>query len=130
MRPGWASAHTRETIPADGIIVHGEGGVDESSLTGESFPHQKKTRDTVKAGTIVQTGYMEIEITAKLQDSVVYKVFEMVEKISMSKTPTQALVDQIASYYIPIMIFTAIFIAVCLPIVEIYIPSFSHHLTE
>ena len=58
--------------------------MDESSLTGESFPHEARTGQKVKGGAIVQAGYMEIEVTAKLQDSLVYQVYEMVE----CETPT------------------------------------------
>ena len=122
-----------ETIPTDGVIVNGGGSVDESSLTGESFPHEARTGQKVKGGAIVQAGYMEIEVTAKLQDSLVYQVYEMVESISMSKTPIQAMVDKVAAYYIPIMIGIAVIIAVFLPLFEIYnhpIPSRSSQISD
>ncbi len=88
-----------EKIPVDGIIVAGEGTVNEAMLTGESLPVAKKSGDSVTAGTILQTGWLVIEVTHTLADSHLAQIIKLVESAQTRKAPIQKLADIVAGYF-------------------------------
>jgi Zn2+/Cd2+-exporting ATPase len=92
VRPG-------EGIPLDSIIVEGESSIDESSLTGESIPVAKKIGDAVFAGTINQTGGLEVRVTKLAKDSTIEKLIRMVEEAQSEKAETQRFLDQAEQFY-------------------------------
>jgi Cu+-exporting ATPase len=95
-------------IPADGKIVSGSSVLDESMITGESRPVEKKIGDLVIGGTINKTGSFEFEITEIGDNSVLGQIIKMVEEAQGSKAPIQNLADKVASIFVPAVIGAAI----------------------
>jgi Cu+-exporting ATPase len=101
VRPG-------ERIPVDGIVRQGYSSVDESMITGESIPMEKKVSDEVIGATINKTGSLEIEASKVGKDTTLAHIIRMVEEAQGSKAPIQRLADVIASYFVPAVIGIAI----------------------
>jgi Cu+-exporting ATPase len=101
VRPG-------EKIPVDGIVREGYSSVDESMVTGESLPLEKKAGDTVIGATINKTGTFKFEATRVGKDTVLAQIIRLVQEAQGSKPPIARMVDVIASYFVPIVILIAI----------------------
>ncbi|MBN2244388.1 MAG: copper-translocating P-type ATPase [Candidatus Aminicenantes bacterium] len=101
VRPG-------ERIPVDGIVQTGASAVDESMITGESFPVKKGKGDEVIGATINKTGSFEFKATKVGKDMVLAQIIKLVEDAQGSKAPIQRLADAIAGYFVPIVISIAI----------------------
>lgn len=100
VRPG-------QRIPVDGVVVDGFSAVDESMLTGESVPVERKPGDRVIGGTINQHGAITIEATAVGADAALQRLVRLVEEAQGSKAPVQRLVDQVAAVFVPVVILLA-----------------------
>jgi P-type Cu+ transporter len=101
VRPG-------EKIPADGIVREGYSSVDESMVTGESLPVEKKIGDMVIGATINKTGTFRFEATKVGRDTVLAQIIRLVQEAQGSKPPIARMVDVIASYFVPVVISIAI----------------------
>jgi Cu+-exporting ATPase len=101
VRPG-------ERVPVDGIIRKGYSAIDESMITGESIPVEKKADDEVIGATINKMGSFEFEATKVGKDTTLAQIIGLVEEAQGSKAPIQRLADIIASYFVPIVISIAI----------------------
>jgi Cu+-exporting ATPase len=101
VRPG-------ERIAVDGIVRQGYSSVDESMITGESIPVEKKVGDEVIGATINKTGSFQFEATKIGKDTTLAHIVRMVEEAQGSKAPIQRLADVIASYFVPAVIGIAI----------------------
>jgi Cu+-exporting ATPase len=101
VRPG-------EKIPVDGIVKEGYSSVDESMVTGESLPVEKKTGDGVIGATMNKTGTFRFEATRVGKDTVLAQIIRLVQEAQGSKPPIARMVDVIASYFVPIVISIAI----------------------
>ena len=97
-----------EKIAADGQIVYGESSVDESMITGESIPVNKKIGDKVIGGTLNKNGYLQFKATTVGRSTVLASIIEMVKKAKMSKAPVQRIADRAVQYFIPIVLSIAI----------------------
>ena len=95
---------TGESIPVDGVITKGNVFIDESMVTGESLPVERKEGDTVIAGTINTNGYMEFKATAVGGDTKLAKLVKLVEKMQSEKLPIQKIVDRASSVFVPVVI--------------------------
>jgi len=93
-----------EKIATDGIIIEGESSVDESMITGESIPVDKKIGDKVIGATINKNGYLKFRATNVGTHTVLASIVEMVEKARKSKAPIQRIADRVAQYFIPIVL--------------------------
>jgi len=96
-----------EKIPVDGIITDGSSSIDESAITGESIPREKKERDEVIGGTINKTGVIQFRVKKVGSDTMIAQIIEMVENAIASKAPIQILVDKISSFFIPLVFLIA-----------------------
>ncbi len=101
VRPG-------ERVPVDGIIRQGYSSIDESMITGESIPVEKKVGDEVIGATINKTGSFQFETTKVGKDTTLAQIVRLVEEAQGSKAPIQRLADVIASYFVPTVIGIAI----------------------
>jgi len=97
VRPG-------ERIPVDGIVRRGYSSVDESMITGESIPVDKKVGDEVIGATINKTGSFQFEATRVGKDTTLARIIRLVDEAQGSKAPIQRLADVIASYFVPVVI--------------------------
>ncbi len=94
-------------IPVDGIISHGSSFVDESMVTGEPMPAQKKIGDTVVAGTMNTNGSFTFKATKVGSETLLAQIIKMVEEAQGSKAPIQALADKISSVFVPVTLVIA-----------------------
>jgi Cu+-exporting ATPase len=101
VRPG-------ERIPVDGIVRQGYSSVDESMITGESIPVDKKVGDEVIGATINKTGSFQFEATRVGKDTTLARIIRLVDEAQGSKAPIQRLADVISSYFVPAVIGIAI----------------------
>ncbi|EDS77243.1 copper-translocating P-type ATPase [Clostridium botulinum C str. Eklund] len=97
-----------EKIPVDGILIGGTSSIDESMLTGESIPVEKKVNDKVYGATINKNGYFKFKATKVGKDTALSQIIELVEKAQGSKAPIARLADTISSYFVPTVIIIAI----------------------
>jgi len=101
VRPG-------EKIPVDGIVREGRSTVDESMLTGESIPVDKKEGDQVIGATINKLGTFKFEATRVGRDTALAQIIRVVEEAQGSKAPIQRLADVISGYFVPVVIGIAV----------------------
>jgi Cu+-exporting ATPase len=101
VRPG-------EKIPVDGIVREGYSSVDESMVTGESLPVEKKVGDTAIGATINKTGTFKFEATKVGKNTVLAQIIRLVQEAQGSKPRIARMVDVIASYFVPVVISIAI----------------------
>ena len=106
-----------EYIPMDGIVMKGKSHVDQSTITGESFPAKKKKDDRVYAGTLNKNGYLEVKVDRTFDQSTFSKIIHLVMEAQAKKAPKQAFIDRFAQYYTPIVILLAVIIATIPPLI-------------
>ena len=97
-----------EKIPTDGIVVKGESAVDESMVTGESMPTDKKKNDKVIGATLNQDGILYIKATKVGKDTFLSSIIKLVEEAQGSKVPIQEFADKITAYFVPVVIGIAV----------------------
>lgn len=97
-----------EKIPVDGIVSTGESFVDESMITGEPMPVEKKKGEKVFAGTINQRGSFQFKAEKVGAETLLSQIIKMVQEAQGSKAPVQKLVDKIAGIFVPVVIAIAI----------------------
>lgn len=97
-----------DKIPVDGIVISGNSFVDESMISGEPMPLEKKKDEKVFAGTINQKGSFVFEATKVGSDTLLAHIIKMVEEAQGSKAPVQKLVDKIAGIFVAVVIGIAI----------------------
>ena len=91
-------------IPVDGIITNGKSFVDESMVTGEPMPVQKKVGDSVVAATLNTTGAFTFKATKVGGETLLAQIIKMVEEAQGSRAPIQALADKISGIFVPIVL--------------------------
>ena len=97
-----------EKIPVDGIITEGASAIDESMVTGESIPVEKKKGDEVIGATLNTSGAFKFKATKVGKDTVLSQIIKLVEEAQGSKAPIQKLADTVAGYFVPIVIGIAV----------------------
>ena len=93
-----------ESIPVDGVVVSGQGAVNQASLTGESIPVEVGPGDEVFEGTLNELGVLEIETTKIGQQTTLAHVIKLVEEAQADKAPAQRVADRFAKYFTPLIL--------------------------
>ena len=93
-----------ERMPVDGLVTEGQTFVDESMMTGESVPIEKKVGDTITSATINQNGSIDYQATRVGSDTTLAQIVRLVEEAQGSKAPIAALTDKISLYFVPIVL--------------------------
>ena len=100
VRPG-------ERIPVDGTIVEGSSAIDESMITGESIPVEKRVGDTAIGATINKSGLLRIRATRVGADTTLNQIIKLVEDAQVARAPIQRLADRVASVFVPAVVLIA-----------------------
>ena len=101
VRPG-------ESMPVDGIVIEGESAVNESALSGESMPVEKKPGDKVSAATINTSGYLVCEATRVGEDTTLAGIIRMVSDAAATKAPIAKIADRVSGVFVPVVIGIAV----------------------
>ncbi|BEU96257.1 cation-translocating P-type ATPase [Acidovorax sp. DW039] len=102
-------------IPLDGVVAAGVSAVNQAPVTGESIPVDKALGDPVFAGTINETGTLEITVTVAASNTTLARIIQAVEQAQGSRAPTQQFVDRFAAIYTPAVFIMAVLVAVLTP---------------
>nr|WP_181374810.1 heavy metal translocating P-type ATPase [Polaromonas sp. E10S] len=105
-----------ERVPLDGVVIKGNSAVNQAPITGESIPVDKGTGDPLFAGTINETGELDMRVTAGANDTTLARIIHAVEEAQGTRAPTQRFVDRFAAIYTPAVFAIAIAVAVLLPV--------------
>jgi Cd2+/Zn2+-exporting ATPase len=110
VRPG-------DRIPLDGAVIEGASSVNQATITGESAPVMKDEGEDVFAGTINLDGFLVVQVTKKVGETVLARILKLVEQAEESRSPTEAFVDRFARIYTPAVIILAILVATIPPVI-------------
>ncbi|MBQ6617161.1 MAG: heavy metal translocating P-type ATPase [Thermoguttaceae bacterium] len=97
-----------ESIPVDGVILRGESDIDASALTGEPLPVERRPGDEVSAGTVNQTGVLEIQTVRVGADAAPAQIAKMVEAAAAGKAPLSRLADKVCAVFVPTILLLAL----------------------
>ncbi len=97
-----------EQIPVDGTVIEGRSAVDESSLTGESLPVDKKEGDRVSSGTMNISGYMVCRAEKVGDDTTISQIIKLVEETASSKAPISKVADRVSGVFVPVVMSIAL----------------------
>lgn len=101
-----------ESIPVDGVIISGSASIDESALTGESLPVDKKEGDKAIGATINRNGYFKMRVTKTGDETVLAQIVKLVDEATSSKAPIANLADRVSGVFVPIVIGIAFIAAI------------------
>ena len=101
-----------ESIPVDGVIISGSASIDESALTGESLPVDKKEGDKAIGATINRNGYFKMRVTKTGDETVLAQIVKLVYEATSSKAPIANLADRVSGVFVPIVIGIAFIAAI------------------
>jgi Cd2+/Zn2+-exporting ATPase len=97
-------ARPGDRIPADGEIVEGTSGVDESPVTGESVPKSRGPGEAVFAGSINTEAALRIRVTKAAEDNTIARIIRLVEEAEESRAPTERFIDRFSRWYMPLIV--------------------------
>lgn len=110
-----------EKVPIDGIVAEGSSTLDTAALTGESLPRNVKAGDEVISGCINNNGLLKIRTTKEFGESTASKILDLVENASSKKSRSENFITKFARVYTPIVVFSALALAVLPPLVQMII---------
>ncbi|WP_164985944.1 heavy metal translocating P-type ATPase [Bosea sp. Tri-44] len=110
VRPG-------DRVPADGTVLEGHSGVDESPITGESVPKAKEPGAPIFAGSINQEAALRVRVEKAAEDNTIARIVTLVEEAQDAKAPTERFIDRFSRVYMPIIVGLSVLVAVLPPLV-------------
>lgn len=121
VEPGaWVIVRPGERIPVDGTVRKGRSAVDQAPITGESVPVEKDEGDDVFAGTVNGDGALQVETTRAAGDRTLDRVIQLVEEAQTKKAPTERFTERFERVFVPIVLVTAVLIAVVGPVAGVW----------
>ena len=109
VRPG-------DRIPVDGEILQGQSAIDQSPVTGESVPVDKGPGDPVFAGTVNQTGSLEVQVTRLARDSTLSRIMQMVAEAQSQQSPTQQFTQRFTAWFVPAVLVADVLVILLPPL--------------
>ncbi|AVX03413.1 cadmium-exporting ATPase [Maritalea myrionectae] len=109
VRPG-------DRLPADGQIVEGHSGIDESPVTGESVPRAKGPGDDVFAGAINTESTLRVKVTKDPEENTIARIIQLVQEAESARAPTERFIDRFSRYYMPAIIGVAVLVVLVPPL--------------
>ena len=97
-----------QSIPVDGTLLEGTGTVDESAITGESIPVEKKAGDRLTGATVNRAGYFRMQADRIGEDTTLSQIIRLVEEAGGSKAPIAKLADRVSGIFVPIVLTIAV----------------------
>ena len=97
-----------QTIPVDAVVIEGHSSVDESAITGESIPIEKKKNDNVTGGTINKSGYFKLKASRVGENTTLSQIIQLVEAANTTKAPIAKLADKVSGIFVPVVITIAV----------------------
>lgn len=94
---------TGEKIPVDGFVINGEASVNQAPITGESVPQDKEKGSQVFAGTVVESGALDVQVQQVGGDTIFSRIIALVENAEAEQAPVQKLADRVAAWLIPVV---------------------------
>jgi Cd2+/Zn2+-exporting ATPase len=110
IRPG-------ERIPLDGVVLEGRSALDTSALTGESLPRDVEPGSAVLSGSINKNGLLTVRVSSEFDESTVSKILDLVQNAGGRKARVENLITKFAGYYTPVVVFSALALAVIPPVI-------------
>lgn len=105
-----------EKVPLDGKVIEGSSFLDTSALTGESVPRKVETGEAVLAGMVNSSGLLTVKVEKSFGESSVAKILDLVENAGTRKAPTEQFITKFSRYYTPVVVFSALALAVVPPL--------------
>lgn len=115
LRPG-------DKIPADGIVMRGESYVNESMVTGEAMPINKRPGSALMAGTVNNAGRLDFKVTRAGRDTQLSQIVRLVQEAQTSRAPIQRMADIVAGYFVPIIITLGLSTFICWMVLSHILP--------
>jgi Zn2+/Cd2+-exporting ATPase len=109
-------ARPGDRIPADGEIVEGTSGVDESPVTGESVPRTRGPGEAVFAGSINTEAALRIRVTKAAEDNTIARIVRLVEEAEEARAPTERFIDQFSRWYMPLIVLLSVAVILIPPL--------------
>ncbi|MCA0421568.1 MAG: heavy metal translocating P-type ATPase, partial [Proteobacteria bacterium] len=109
VRPG-------DRIPADGEIINGISGIDESPVTGESVPKTKGIGEPVFAGSVNREAALRVRVTKAAEDNTISRIIRLVEEAQEARAPTERFIDRFSRVYMPVVVGLAVLVALVPPL--------------
>lgn len=107
-----------EKIPADSLLINGEGTIDASSLTGESLPVKVDVNDELLSGTTLVSGHLTAKVIKEYKDSTASKILELIETNGEKKSKAEKFVTKFASIYTPVVFLFAFIVGIIIPLIN------------
>ena len=101
-----------QAVPVDGVVVSGNGTVDESAITGESVPAEKLPGDTVTGATVNTAGYFTMKAKRVGADTALAQIIALVDEATSTKAPIQRIADKISGVFVPLVVALAVIVLV------------------
>lgn len=109
LRPG-------ERVPADGRVEDGDSSIDQSTITGESVPVDKRPGDEVFSGTMNRSGFLRVRVTRPAAESALARIVKLVEAAQAERSPTERFVERFARHYTPTVTISALLVMAVPPL--------------